>query len=215
MRLIGMLDSPYVRRVAMSLRLMCLPFRCEQVSVFRHFDAFAKINPVVKAPTLVTDGGVVLLDSTLILEFAERTARPELRLTPMDSNDHARSQRIIGLALAACEKSVQIIYERTLRSEEKQHQPWIDRVRGQLHAACGGPNDELRGGAPWLFGRRPLQADVTAAAAWRFSTTLLAEEFATNDYGALSRLSAQAEALDAFGAFPHDRGVERADALMA
>ena len=36
MRLIGMLDSPYVRRVAVSLKLMKLPFELEQLSVFRN-----------------------------------------------------------------------------------------------------------------------------------------------------------------------------------
>ena len=68
MRLIGMLDSPYVRRVAVSLTFMGLDFSQESVSVFRHYEAFAAINPVVKAPTLVTDAGMVLMDSTLILE---------------------------------------------------------------------------------------------------------------------------------------------------
>lgn len=36
MRLIGMLDSPYVRRVAISLKLMQIPFELEQLSVFRN-----------------------------------------------------------------------------------------------------------------------------------------------------------------------------------
>ena len=47
MQLIGMLDSPYVRRVAISLRLLGLPFEHRPVSVFREFDAFAAVNPVV------------------------------------------------------------------------------------------------------------------------------------------------------------------------
>ena len=83
MRLIGMLDSPYVRRVAVALKFLGLPFTHESVSVFRHFDHFASINPVVKAPTLVTDAGVVLMDSTLILDYAERLAVAERRLAPV------------------------------------------------------------------------------------------------------------------------------------
>jgi hypothetical protein len=43
--------------------------------------------------------------------------------------------QILGLALAACEKSVQIVYEHNLRPAEKQHAPWIERVTGQLLAA--------------------------------------------------------------------------------
>ncbi len=70
MKLIGMLDSPYVRRVAISLQLLDLAFEHQSLSVFRGFDAFRRINPVVKAPTLVCDDGTVLMDSSLILEYA-------------------------------------------------------------------------------------------------------------------------------------------------
>jgi glutathione S-transferase len=202
MRLIGMLDSPYVRRVAISLHLMGLRCDSEQVSVFRHFEAFAKINPVVKAPTLVTDDGLVLMDSTLILDYAERLVEPAFSLMPADVKDYGRAQRLIGLALAACEKSVQLVYERTLRPAEKQHQPWIDRVRGQMLAAYGALNAELGTGESWLLGARPLQADVTAAAVWRFTTDMLADEITATDYAALSRHAARAEALDAFRAYP-------------
>ena len=61
MRLIGMLDSPYVRRTALTLAALDIPFAHEPLSVFRHYDAFAAINPVVKAPTVVTDDGVEIL----------------------------------------------------------------------------------------------------------------------------------------------------------
>src|ERR1700760_1247525 len=129
MRLIGLLDSPYVRRVAISLRLMELPFSHEALSVFRNFEAFSAINPVVKAPTFVTDDGTVLMESSLILEYIERLApRP---LMP----EGARAFRQVGLALAACEKSVSIVYELNTRPAEKQHQPWLDRVVGQLRHA--------------------------------------------------------------------------------
>ena len=49
MRLIGMMDSPYVQRVAASLQLMEVPFTSEQVSVFRDYDSFAAINPMAEA----------------------------------------------------------------------------------------------------------------------------------------------------------------------
>ena len=84
MRLIGMLDSPYVRRVAISLKFMDIPFVHEPVSVFRQFETFETFNPVVKAPTLVTDNGITLMDSTLILDYLERLVPPDRRLTPAD-----------------------------------------------------------------------------------------------------------------------------------
>src|ERR1700690_794133 len=115
MQLIGMLDSPYVRRVAVSLQLLGLPFAHRSISVFRTFDEFHAINPVVKAPTLVCDDATVLMDSTLILEYAESLAAPGKSLMPAGIPERRHALRLIGLALAACEKSVQIIYERSLR----------------------------------------------------------------------------------------------------
>src|ERR1700761_5131099 len=113
MRLIGMLDSPYVRRVAISLKLLDVPFTHESVSVFRHFAHFSSINPVVKAPTLVAGDGTVLMDSSLILQHIEKQAGRSLM--PADAAAHTRALRLIGLALTACEKSVSIYYERNLR----------------------------------------------------------------------------------------------------
>ena len=44
MRLIGMLDSPYVRRTAISLRMMGFDFELSQLSVFRNYDEFQAIK---------------------------------------------------------------------------------------------------------------------------------------------------------------------------
>jgi len=202
MRLIGMLDSPYVRRVAISLKLMGLEFTHEPVSVLRQFDAFAALNPVVKAPTLVTDDGVTLMDSTLILEHMERLASAERRLTPQDLDRHARAQRLIGLALAACEKTVQIVYEFNLRPAEKRHEPWLDRVTGQLHAAYGLLEGEIADPDAWLTGDRLMQADVTVAVAWRFTQFVQPDLVATSTHPKLAAFSARAEALPEFVSTP-------------
>jgi glutathione S-transferase len=61
MKLIGMLDSPYVRRVAISLQLLGIRFEHQSLSVFGGFDEFRRINPLVKAPTLSCDDGDVLI----------------------------------------------------------------------------------------------------------------------------------------------------------
>ncbi len=141
-----MLDSPYVRRVAISLQLLRVPFDHASISVFRTFDQFQQINPVVKAPTLVCDDGTVLMDSTLIIEYAEALAGGRRSLMPSDIGERQHALRIIGLALAACEKSVQIIYERQLRPAEKLHEPWVARVTGQLLAAYEALESEIAAG---------------------------------------------------------------------
>ncbi len=204
MRLIGMLDSPYVRRVAISMTAMGLPFKHEPLSVFRNYDEFAAVNPAVKAPTLVLDDGTVLMDSSLILDYLERLVPAERRLTPTDIASHAQAQRVVGLALVACEKSVQIVYERNLRPAEKQHQPWVDRVSKQLLAVYGMLESEVDAGDAWLFGSRPLQADISTAVAWYFTQSLLPGLVDPAAHPGLARFSGRAEALAEFRAMPHE-----------
>ena len=130
MQLIGMLDSPFVRRVAISMQLLGLQFEHSPISVFRAFPQFQEINPIVKAPTLICDDGEVLLDSTLILQYAEAHPSARKSLLPKDFSELRGVLRTIGLALAACEKSVQIIYEQELRPPSARHEPWLTRITG-------------------------------------------------------------------------------------
>src|ERR1700712_768898 len=173
MRLIGMLDSPSARPVAVSLQLLGLPFEHESVSVFRDYARFAAINPVVKAPTLVCDDGTVLMESSLILDYAETCATCR-SLLPGESGARARSLRIVGLALAACEKSVQIVYE-AMRPSERQHEAWIERVSGQLVAACNALEAELARSALPVESATIGQDGVSAAVAWHFIQEMVPE----------------------------------------
>ncbi|MEM7465438.1 MAG: glutathione S-transferase [Pseudomonadota bacterium] len=135
MRLIGMLDSPYVRRVAICLEYLNVPFEHEPVSVLSTVEAFKKFNPVLKAPTLICDDGEVIMDSSLILQLVEANLSTSASLWPSDSLEFQHDIRAVSLALAACEKSVQIVYETNLRPKHAQHEPWLSRVRAQLSAA--------------------------------------------------------------------------------
>jgi glutathione S-transferase len=209
MQLIGMLDSPYVRRVAVSLQLLGLPFEHQSISVFRAFEQFHAFNPVVKAPTLVYDDGAVLMDSTLILEYAEGLRAGARSLVPSDAAERQRALRLIGLALAACEKSVQIIYERALRPPEKQHAPWVVRVTGQLLAATAALEAELQRQPLIVTSERIDQAGVSTAVAWFFMQMLLPEIVDAVQHPALHDLSARAEQLPEFAAAPHGDGTYR------
>jgi glutathione S-transferase len=207
-KLIGMLDSPYVRRVAISLQLLGLRFEHQSLSVFRTFADFRQVNPVVKAPTMLLDDGTILMDSTLILEYAEALARPRT-LLPVGMQQLGHDLRLTGLALAACEKSAQIVYERGLRPAEKVHQPWIDRVAGQLLAAYAGLEEELA--------RRPIEAasvsmrqgGISVAVAWHFTQQMLPEVVPAGDFPRLVAFSAAAETLPEFMAAPHGESTYR------
>jgi glutathione S-transferase len=194
MQLIGMLDSPYVRRVAVSLKVLGLAFDLDQVSVFRHFDKFFSVNPVVKAPSFITDDGVVLMESSLILEHIAHLAPRSLM--PADRAEHEIALRRIGLALAACDKTVAIIYERNQRPPEKQHQPWLDRILGQLREAYGALEQEIS--PDWFTGEELMQPQITTAVAWHFTQHYVPELVIAADFPRLSVLSQRAETLPAF-----------------
>jgi glutathione S-transferase len=205
MKLIGMLDSPYVRRVAISLQFLGLRFEHRSLSVFRTFAEFRQINPVVKAPTFVCDDGEVLMDSTLILEYAEALATPR-SLMPAGISARQHALRVIGLALAACEKSVQLVYERTLRPAEKIHEPWVARVTDQLLAAYGELESELQRRPLAMTGAALDQAGISTAVAWHFTQMLLPQAVDPAAHPLLREHSSQAERLPQFRAAPHGDG---------
>lgn len=198
MKLVGMLDSPYVRRVAIALDLYGVDFEQQSLSVFSTFAEFARINPVVKAPTLVLDDGTVLMDSSLILDYFEALAPADKKLLPQTAAARAQDLQVIGLALAACDKSVQIYYEHNLRPTEKLHEPWLERVTGQLLAAYGGL-EKLLANAPG----QPLNlASLSAAVAWSFSRYAVPTVVKAEDFPNLQRHAQWAEQHPAFGKYP-------------
>jgi glutathione S-transferase len=200
MKLIGMLDSPYVRRTAICMKLLGVGFYHEAVSVFSSYQAFEQINPVVKAPTLVFDDGQTMMDSTLIIDFLDRLAAPGASLMPADHGQRRTAFRQVGLALAACDKTVQIVYERKLRPAEKVHQPWIDRVSRQLLAAYGALEAELAAMPPPAS--QPGLAEVSIGVAWTFTQMMVPEIVLASDYPALRAFSQWAEQRPEFAAFP-------------
>ena len=193
MRLIGMLDSPYVRRVAISLEFLGIPFEQDAISVFSTYEAFQRVNPVVKAPTLVCDDGEVLMDSSLILQFVEATRTGGDSLWSLgDATRMQHEMRAVSLALAACEKSAQIVYERKLRPSSAQYEPWVQRVQGQLLEAYASLEREVQTRQP-VFAEPRRQASITAAVIWQFTQSMLAPIVVAEKYPGLVALSARME----------------------
>jgi glutathione S-transferase len=200
MRLIGMLDSPYVRRVAISLEFLGVPFTHEAVSVFSTFEQFQRINPVVKAPSLVCDNGDVLMESSLILQFVEATKTRD-SLWSRDPQAYQREMRCVSLALAACDKSVQIVYERNLRPAHAQYEPWMDRVRGQMLAAYAALESEVDSCVRSSAAPRS-QVCITTAVVWQFTQSMLAALVPAKDYPTIDALAARMEGTPQFLKYP-------------
>lgn len=201
MQLIGMLDSPYVRRAAISLRMLGIPFEHRSLSVFRDFDTFRAINPLVKAPTLVCDDGHVLVDSSLIIDYAETLAGRSLM--PSEPGARRDALRLVGVSLVVCEKAVQHFYEHK-RAPDLRDASWLHRVHGQLRDACALLGEAL-GTAPadrWLCGDAPTQADISVGVAWTFTQVVAAEIVSARDHPAFAGFAARTERQPDFMALP-------------
>lgn len=196
MLLVGQYDSPYVRRVAISLHRLELPFERNAISVFADADEMRRINPLGRIPSLVLDDGEVLIDSGAILDYLDEQAGPSRALIPVSGAARRAALRTIAIASGAIDKAGAIAYERLLRPADKQHAPWLERCRVQLASAL----DALEASAPtgWFGGDEPNQADITVACMLGYLALRVPE--ARAGYAKLERHAAESEELAAFRA---------------
>jgi glutathione S-transferase len=206
MILIGMFDSPFVRRVAVSMKLLGVDFEHRNWSVGKDFEQIRQYNPLGRVPTLVLPEGETLIESNAILDFLDDRAGPERALLPPSGKDRRDALRIMAVATGAAEKGVSQVYERVFRPADKRYQPWTDRCATQMHAALaeldGVTRDRLSGGGTdgWLIGDRLSQADITATCVYTFLSDALAINRAGVAYPALEAIAARCEALPEFRA---------------
>jgi glutathione S-transferase len=197
MILIGMFDSPFVRRVAVSLNLLAVSFEHKNWSVGKEFELIRQFNPLGRVPTLVQPDGESLIDSSAILDFLDESAEHRA-LLPRSGKARRDALRIISIALGAAEKGVLQLYEVAFRPEEKRYEPWIERCRNQMHGALAELDRlaQARGDA-WLVGVRMSQADVTVACVFTFLCDALIRQ-SWMIYPGLTALAARCEALPEF-----------------
>jgi glutathione S-transferase len=199
--LIGMFDSPFVRRVAVTLNRLGIRFEHRDWSVGRDLDLIRNFNPLGRVPTLVLDDGETLLESHAILDHLDELAGLQRALLPPAGGARRAALRLIGMASGAAEKGVQQLYEAAFRPAAKRHQPWLDRCSAQMHGALAELelSAAARGGG-WLIGDRLTQADVTAACVYTFLNDALGVGRGEPSYPALAALAARCEAMPEFKA---------------
>ena len=199
MILIGMFDSPFVRRVAVSMHLLGIPFEHRNWSVGKDFELIRHFNPLGRVPTLVQPDGEALFESNAILDCLDEYAGPERALCPSSGKERRAALRIMAVATGAAEKGVTQIYETAFRPPEKRHRPWVDRCHTQMHAGLLELDrlSQARAGE-WLIGNRMTQPDITATCVYTFLVEALAIEGAAVTYPGLAAMAARCEALPEF-----------------
>ena len=166
MILIGQYDSPFVRRVAIAMRLYGVDFEHRPWSVFADAEKIAAYNPLRRVPTLVRDDGAALLESASILDWLDEQAGARALIAR--AGEARRSQLgICALGMGLAEKAVALLYERVLH--EQMSQMWIDRCSRQIGDVLAALERERASivGDFW-FGADMGHADIAVACALRF-----------------------------------------------
>ena len=138
MFLIGQYDSPFVRRVAIAMRLYGIAFEHRPWSTFGDGDKIAPYNPLRRVPTLVLDSGEALIESTAIIDYLDEMAHDQDKVTgeamlPSRGAERRRQLRLCALATGLGDKSVSLVYESVLRKE--QLKLWVERCEAQVSGA--------------------------------------------------------------------------------
>lgn len=200
MILVGRNLSPFVRRVAISLRLLGMPFDSKPLSTATDRDAIRTYNPLGRVPALVLDDGEILIDSTPILDYLDEIAGPDKALIPAAGAPRRHVLRTVAFGLGITEKAVAAFVERTRRPEDKRHAPTLAHYQDQI--AAGLAELEKLAASEWLAEGRLTQADITAFTAYGFIRHTLADLAPEGRYPRLEALMARCEALPAFAETP-------------
>jgi glutathione S-transferase len=206
MILVGQYDSPFVRRVAVSLRVLGFAYRHDTRSVFGDFDAMRTINPLGRIPSLVLDGGEVLIDSAAILDWLDQRVGPERALLPAAGAARQAALQRIALATGVVDKIGAAAYERIIRPQRYRWPEWIERCRTQGMGAIAALAREA-----WPAGALG-QAEITTACTLRYVRLTDPEALPPGRHPALDALAERCEALPAFRAtYPAEYVVPKGD----
>jgi len=166
MILIGQYDSPFVRRVAIALRLYGIAYEHRPWSVFGDAEALAAYNPLRRVPTLIADDAEALLESGAILDWLDEQVGPDRALIARAGSERRAALKVCALASGLADKAVSLVYERVIHARGTP--AWVARCEAQI----GGVLDVLEADrgrqASWWFGVRPGHADIIVGCVLRF-----------------------------------------------
>ena len=199
MILIGQYDSPFVRRVAIALRLYEMGYEHRPWSTFSDAAQIAAFNPLSRVPTLVLDDGDVLIESGAILDWLDEQAGPARALIPRQGLARRRALKICALATGLGDKAVSLVYERVLH--EQTSAVWQARCETQIAGVLQALEaDRLKQTTEFWFGDVIGHADIAVACVLRFLREAHPGVFDPRRWPALDAHAGRCEGLPAFQA---------------
>ncbi|NJM28892.1 MAG: glutathione S-transferase family protein [Rhizobiales bacterium] len=201
MILVGQYDSPFVRRVAVTLHHYHMPFTRNALSVFSNVKEMKAIHPMVRVPSLVTEDGETLVDSGAILDYLDEKAGPARSLTPAHGPERRRVLQAMAFATGTSEKIIALFFERLFHEPKAVSKDWEKRLLSQIEAGIAWLEHEC--GSPWFIDSHMTQADVTVGCMLSHLKLRMPELFPANKYLKLHSLSFHCETRDEFVAARH------------
>lgn len=196
MILVGQYDSPFVRRVAVTLHHYHMPFTRNALSVFRDVPDMQKINPLVRVPALILESGETLVDSSAIIDCLDEMAGPARALTPAHGPERRKVMQAVVLATGTAEKVVALFFERLFHTGKAISKTWEKRLVSQITAGLEKLEHDC--GMPWFFDNHMTQADITIGCMLGHLKMRVPELFPANKYPKLHALSLHCETRDEF-----------------
>ncbi len=197
MKLFGRYASPFVRRVAVTLRQYGIPYG--HVAVMPFGDAkntLREKNPIARVPVLELDDGECLVDSAVILDHLDSIGAPKRALVPPSGAARRHVLTCLAIETGVMDKLVAVLYERHFRPKEKWHQPWIDACEAQVRDGFSWLENRFEG--HWLCGNHMTQADLSLAVFWSFGRAKRPGFFAHLDCPNIAELTDRLEATEPF-----------------
>lgn len=155
--------SPFVRKARVAAMELGLDKKIELVTVATTPVAMsadlAKVNPLGKLPTLVTDDGDLLFDSAVIVEYLDALAGGG-KIIPAKGPERWRVKRTEALADGLMDAAVLTRYETFLRPADRQWPEWIAGQKQKVMQAL----DALEGQS-WLFDDKVDAGKIAVACA--------------------------------------------------
>jgi glutathione S-transferase len=196
MILVGQFDSPFVRRVAVTLNHYHMPFTRNPISVFRNAAEMRKINPLIRVPSLILETGETLIDSSAIIDHLDEAAGPARALTPAHGPERRKVLQAVVLALGTTEKAVALFFERLFHIDKHINRDYEKRMLAQIRAGLDRLEDNC--GAPWFFDDRFTQADITIGCMVYYMKMRVPDVFPADAFPKLHALALHCETKEDF-----------------
>ena len=195
MLLIGRDRSPFVRRTATMMELLGLTYERRPIAT-TDVAELTKVNPLGRVPALVLSDGETLIDSAAIIDYILEIGDRDHRLLAASGKPRRDALRASAFATGVMEKGVAAAYEMRQRPSDSVHHPWLQHLKGQIHAGVAELEAAMRD-RQWLLGTKPGVGDVNIVVAYDFIARAH-PEIAAKGWPVLGDLSKRANALSAF-----------------